>query len=68
MFGLTWNLGADFRISKNFSLGFCTGAHLGALNQYNYDDGLHSKIIHPDKDYLESISRIDLSAGLRWSM
>jgi len=65
--GLMWDLGVDFPIDKNLSLGLFFAYKLGTLNQYNYNDSKQSKTIKLDKDNLESISRIDLSVGLRWN-
>lgn len=65
--GMMWDLGVNFSIDKDLSLGLFFAYKLGTLNQYNYDDGKQSKTIKLDKDNLESISRIDLSVGLRWN-
>ena len=65
--GLLFDLGVDFSIAKNLSLGFCFAYTLGTLNQYDYNDGKQTKTIKLDKDNLEGISRIDFSVGLRWN-
>lgn len=65
--GLMWDLGVDFSIDKNLSLGLFFAYKLGTLNQFNYDNGKQNKTIKLDKDNVESISRIDLSVGLRWN-
>ncbi|PIY02931.1 MAG: hypothetical protein COZ21_11605 [Bacteroidetes bacterium CG_4_10_14_3_um_filter_31_20] len=65
--GLFLDLGVDFAIDNNLSLGLFFSYTLGTLNQYNYNDGKQSKTIKLDANNLESISRIDLSVGLRWN-
>lgn len=65
--GLILDLGVDFSLDKNLSLGIFLAYKIGTLNQVNRDDGIQSKTIKLDKDDLESLSRIDLSVGLRWN-
>lgn len=66
-FGLFWDLGVDFSIDKNLSLGLFFSYTIGTLNQYYYDDGSKTKTIKLDQNNSENISRIDLSVGLRWN-
>ena len=66
--GFLWDLGVDFAIDKNISLGFSFAFIIGTLNQYDFDDGKQVQTIKLDKDNLESISRIDISAGLKWNL
>jgi hypothetical protein len=65
--GLMFDLGVDFSIDNSLSLGLFFAYKLGTLNQYKFDDGNNSRTINLDKNSLESISRIDLSVGLRWN-
>jgi hypothetical protein len=61
------DLGVDFSVAKNLSLGLCFSYTLGILNQIEYDDGIYVMKIKLDENNLENISRIDLSVGLRWN-
>lgn len=64
--GLMCDIGVDVNIAKNLALGVVFAYKLGTLNQYNYQDANQRRTIKLDKDNLESISRIDISLGLRW--
>lgn len=66
--GLFWELGADFTIERNLSLGLSFSFILGSLDHYDYDDGKTTKTIKFNEDNLESISRVDLSVGLKWNL
>ncbi len=65
--GLLLDFGVDVPINKNLSIEFMFAYTAGTLNQYKYQDNMQTTTIKLDKDNLESLSRIDLSVGLRLS-
>ncbi|MGV9011944.1 MAG: outer membrane beta-barrel protein [Flavobacteriales bacterium] len=64
--GLSWGIGADFSIDPDLSLGFSFTYLIGALSRYDVDDGNETASIQLENGNYEGLSRIDLSAGLRW--
>lgn len=65
--GLCWDLSANLEINKELNLGLGFSYTIGTLNQYNYNDGIQTKVVKLEKDKFENISRIDLSIALRWN-
>lgn len=63
--GLCWDIGYDIGLSENLSLGFQLSYMIGTLTQYDLSDGVHTEKVKLEKDKYESLSRIDLSIGLR---
>ncbi len=66
-FGFCWDIGYDIGLSKNFALGFQLSFMISTLTQYDLSDGVKTKTIKLEKDNFESLSRIDLSIGLRFT-
>ena len=64
--GLSWGVGADFAIDPDLSLGLSFNYLVGALTNYEVDDGTQRVNVKLEPGGYEGISRIDLSAGLRW--
>lgn len=65
--GLVFDFGVDVPVDKNLSVVFVCGFTLGTLNQFKYKDATQSMTIKLDKENYESLTRIDLSVGLRFS-
>jgi len=63
-----FDLGVDFFVDNNLSLGFCFAFLVGSLHQYDYNDGKQTRTIKLDNNNLKGLSRLDLSVGLRWNM
>jgi len=64
--GLHWGIGYDIGIAKNLALGFQLSYSAGTLTQYTLSDGWRSEKVKLEKEEYESLSRIDLSVGLRF--
>lgn len=60
-FGIVFDIGYDFSISNEFSLGFFAAVTLGSLSKITYDDGFTNEVIDLGDEQRESMSRIDLS-------
>lgn len=65
--GLLLDLGYEMAIAKDLYLGLSASWKGGTLNHYQYTNGSLDGRIELDAEELVSISRIDLSAGIRWS-
>jgi hypothetical protein len=65
--GLCWDIGYDIGISKNLAIGFQLSYMIGTLTQYDISDGTTTKTVKLEKNNYESLSRIDLSIGLRFN-
>lgn len=65
--GLCWDIGYDVGLSKNMSLGFQLSMYLGTLTKYEISDGVTTRTVKLEEDSYESLSRIDLTIGLRFS-
>lgn len=63
--GLCWDIGYDIGISKNLAIGFQLSYMIGTLTQYDISDETTTKTVKLKNDNRESLSRIDLSIGLR---
>ncbi len=64
--GLVFDLGYDFGLSENLSLGVQVSMITGTLTKYDWTDGFTTESVELDNDEYESLSRIDLSVGLRF--
>ena len=64
--GLSFELGYDFGLSENMSLGLQTTFTAGVLTQYTREAGSTREIIKLESGQHESLSRIDFSIGLRF--
>ncbi len=67
-FGMVMDLGYDIGISKNLAVGFQVSLIGGSFSDYTLEKSGHSqKMTLPDKQR-ESLSRIDLSVGIRFNV
>ncbi len=66
-FGLSYDVGFEFLLAKNISLGFQLTYLKGMLTQYNENDGVSIKTITLTSANYESLSHFDLSVGLRFT-
>ena len=66
-FGLAYDFGYDVGISKNVAVGIQISYVTGTLFEYKIDDGTSSKTVKLEKDQYESLSRFDISIGLRFN-
>lgn len=64
--GISWDIGYDLGISRTFALGFQIAYLGGILTQYELSDGNTTQTVELTKGNYESLSRIDLSIGLRF--
>lgn len=65
--GLCWDIGYDIGLTENLALGFQLSYMIGTLTQYDLSDGVNTETVKLEKDNYESLSRIDLSIGLRFN-
>jgi len=65
--GFLMDLGYDILISKNCSIGFQLALLGGTLTSVDVSDGYQTKNITLTKEQYESLGRIDLSVGIRFS-
>jgi hypothetical protein len=65
--GIYWSIGYDISISRNLALGFQLSLISGSLSKYKIFYGTRTEVIKLDKDAFENLSRIDISAGLRFN-
>ncbi|MDP4291883.1 MAG: hypothetical protein Q8908_12440 [Bacteroidota bacterium] len=63
-FGMSYDIGYEFNLSKNTNLGIQLSLLSGNLFKYKLDDGTTIQTIKLEKDEYESLSRIDLTIGL----
>ena len=64
--GLSFDIGYDFALSENLSLGFHISSLTGTLFEYVWNDGGRTETIKLEKGEYESLNRIDFSVGLRF--
>jgi len=64
--GLSFDIGYDFALSENLSLGFHISSLTGTLFEYVWNDGGRTETIKLEKGEYESLNRIDFSIGLRF--
>jgi hypothetical protein len=65
--GLSMDIGYDIGLTKNFALGFQFSYLIGTLSKYEYFEGTYKETIELEKNNYESLSRFDLSIGLRFT-
>lgn len=66
--GVSWDIGYDIGLTENLAMGFQFSFLIGTLTEYELSDGLNTETIKLNKDNYESLSRIDLSLGLRYNL
>jgi outer membrane protein W len=64
--GFIYDIGADFTIDKNLTLGISLSYLFAILGRFEKKMGNSTEIITLDNDERESVSRLDLSVSLRW--
>jgi hypothetical protein len=67
VFGLSLEMGYDIGLSDNLFLGFQVSFLMGALSKITMDNANGTQTIELEEGNHESMSRLDLSAGLRFS-
>lgn len=67
-FGAAFDLGYDFSISKYITLGAQASLTGGALSKIKYNYGSTTEVIELAEENRENLSRLDLSAGLRFKI
>jgi len=65
--GLGLTIGFDFKVEENIFLGAGLNYLSGSLSYYDYKDANSSERIELPEDNREGISRIDVSAGVRFN-
>lgn len=65
--GILFHLGLDIPVNKNIAFGISASYLSAALSSYTITEGGVSSKVELEEDNLEGISRIDLSAGLRFN-
>jgi hypothetical protein len=64
--GASVDIGYEFGLSKNLSLGLQISLIRGTLVRYDWSDGINTYPVKLDEDEYESLDRIDFSVGLRF--
>nr|NQU90034.1 hypothetical protein [Bacteroidota bacterium] len=64
--GLYFDMGYDFSVSKDLVLGIQLSYLISSLSKYDLDDGTNIQTIKLEEGNYESLSRLDLSIGLRF--
>lgn len=65
--GAGLELGLDYMITEHFGVGANVGLVSGVLTKYTIDDGINQTEVELEKEQRESLARLDLSVGVRWS-
>ncbi len=65
-FGMGWDLGYDFKLSKYTALGFQLSLLSGTLTKLSLKNGISVTEIDLDENEREGLGRIDFSIGLRF--
>lgn len=65
--GFSFDIGYDMGISKNLALGIQLSYSNGVLRKYKLSDETQTRTIELDEDHYESLARIDLSVGIRFT-
>jgi len=66
--GMVLNLGVDFMVDKDFAVGLGLSYIMGTLTQIDINDGNVTKTVTLSSDEYESLSRLDISVGLRLNL
>lgn len=65
--GFTWGVGYDLSLSRHTALGFQLSLLGGTLNKLNVDNGKTTRTMKLEKESYESLSRVDLTVGLKFN-
>jgi hypothetical protein len=66
--GMVYDLGVDFMLDRNLAIGLGCSYVMGTLSEYEMNNRSSKQTIKLKSDELESISRIDLSIGLKLNL
>lgn len=64
--GLGFEFGADYMITEHFGVGANIGLIGGSLSKVKVDDGTVQREVELEEENRENLSRLDVSAGVRW--
>lgn len=64
--GMAMNAGYDIALTQKLAVGAQISLLLGTLSEYKVSNGINTERIQLEKDKYESLSRIDISVGLRY--
>lgn len=64
--GFLWDMGYDYSINRNISLGINLAMLSGLMSKYTLNNGSSSQTITLEKDEMIGLGRFDLSAGIRF--
>jgi opacity protein-like surface antigen len=65
--GLVCGIGGDFAVHQNIYVGVEISGMLGSLNYYDIETNAMSQRVKLEEDQRESVSRVDVSAGVRFN-
>ncbi|MCF8303792.1 MAG: hypothetical protein K9I94_11000 [Bacteroidales bacterium] len=63
--GLTYEIGYDIKIDKNFMLGLNASVIAGILTKYDLRYGTATQTVELEEDQYEGLTRLDFSIGIR---
>ena len=66
--GSALDLGYDYSISKNIIIGALASVSGGSLSKISVDNGISKNTVDFEDDSLQSLARLDISAGLRFKI
>ncbi|MDD5570867.1 MAG: hypothetical protein PHD97_06885 [Bacteroidales bacterium] len=66
--GMIYDFGVDFMLDRNLAFGLGFSYVMGTLNEYKTNNGSSVQTIKLKNNELESISRIDLSMGIKLNL
>ena len=64
-FGLDYNIGLEYCINRNFSVGIDLSFFYSSLRKVKVTDGTTTTTVDLEKDEYENLTRLDLSIGIR---
>lgn len=67
-FGAALDLGYDYTVSKNITLGAQASLTGGSLNKFQVKDGIHERTVTLEEGSQENLSRLDLTAGVKFKI
>jgi Outer membrane protein beta-barrel domain len=64
--GLGFDIGLDYMITPHFGIGANLGLIGGSIGSLKYNDGTGEREVNLDDNQRENLTRLDVSAGVRW--
>lgn len=64
--GVGFDIGLDYMITPRFGVGANLGLIGGSLSSLKYDDGTSETTVNLEDNQRENLTRLDISAGVRW--